>query len=112
MNTLDSVLLECQTDLRNFGIRTNAMLMTHLRYIINYLQLYNALHEFDIVKLFFLKFKIEIFEKMEIFGILTLVIAVVNCQYMLDSNDLQSLQPRIQKRIFPLERILNKGLKM
>ena len=62
MNTLDSVLLECQTDLRNFGIRSNAMLMTHFCCIINYLQLYNALDEFHIVKLFFLKFKIQKFK--------------------------------------------------
>ena len=59
------------------------------------------------------KSKLYFDKKMEIFGILTLVIAVVNCQYMLNNDELQSsFQPRIQKRIFPLERILNKGLTM
>ena len=61
-----------------------------------------------------LKFKSKfIFEtdKMEIFGILWLVMAVVNCQFATNLNSaMEENQSRIQKRIFPLERILNKGL--
>ena len=47
---------------------------------------------------------------MEIFRILSLVIAVVNSQFTNFNTGIEGNQPRIQKRIFPLERILNKGL--
>ena len=48
---------------------------------------------------------------MEIFRILSLVIAVVNSQFATNFDlGIEENQPRIQKRIFPLERILNKGL--